>query len=50
MEGFIHREKLALFKKRLAEAKDDATREMLRKLIAEEEAKPPPTSKVPNPH
>jgi hypothetical protein len=33
----IHRENLALFKRRLAEAKDDATRELLLKLIAEEE-------------
>ncbi len=41
MDGFIHRENLALFKKRLAEARDDATREVLLKLIAEEEAKPP---------
>ena len=46
MEAFIHRENLALFKKRLAEAKDDATREVLRKLIAAEEAKPAPTPKV----
>lgn len=47
MEAFIHRENLALFKKRLAEAKDEATREVLRNLIAAEEAKPPLTSKVP---
>ena len=47
MEAFIHRENLALFKKKLAGAKDEATREVLRKLIAAEEAKPPPTSKVP---
>ena len=46
MEAFIHRENL-LFKKKLAGAKDEATREVLRKLIAAEEAKPPPTSKVP---
>ena len=46
MEAFIHRENLALFKKRLAEAKDEATREVLRKLIAEEEAKPPPPPKT----
>lgn len=36
-----------LFKKKLAEAKDEATREVLRKLIAAEEAKPPPTPKCP---
>lgn len=47
MEAFIHRENPALFKKRLAEAKDEATREVLRKLIAAEEAKPPATPKVP---
>ena len=47
MEAFIHRENLALFKKRLAEAKDEATREVLRNLIAAEEAKPLPISNVP---
>jgi hypothetical protein len=47
MEAFIHRENLALFQKRLAEAKDEATREVLRKLIAAEEAKPSPTLKGP---
>ena len=47
MEAFIHRENLVLFRKKLAEAKDEATRETLRKLIAAEEAKPPPNSKVP---
>jgi len=49
MEAFIHRENLALFKKKLAEVKDDATREVLRKLIAAEEAKPPPVPKAPGP-
>ena len=33
--------------KKLAEAKDEATREVLQKLIAAEEAKPPPTPKCP---
>jgi hypothetical protein len=42
MEAFIHRENLALFKKRLAEARSDAEREVLLKLLAEEEAKEPP--------
>jgi len=36
-----------LFKKKLAEAKDEATREVLRKLIAAEEAKPPADPEVP---
>jgi len=39
MEGFIHRENLALFKRRLAEPCDDAQRRLLLKLLAEEEAK-----------
>jgi hypothetical protein len=46
MDKFIHRENLALFKRRLAEAPDDATRKVLLKLLAEEEAKDlPRTSK-----
>ena len=39
MEEFIHRENLIIFKRRLAEAKNDAQRQMLLKLLAEEEAK-----------
>ncbi len=39
MEKFIHRENLALYRKRLADAKDDATRNVILKLLAEEEAK-----------
>jgi hypothetical protein len=39
MEKFIHRENLALYRKRLAEAKDNATRNVILKLLAEEEAK-----------
>ena len=39
MEEFIHRENLIIFKRRLAEAKNDARRQMLLKLLAEEEAK-----------
>ena len=41
MDKFIHKENLALFKKRLAEANDLAKREMLLKLQAEELAKEP---------
>jgi hypothetical protein len=41
MEKFIHRENLALFKKRLAEPHSDAEREVLLKLMADEEAKEP---------
>jgi polyhydroxyalkanoate synthesis regulator protein len=43
MDKYIHRENLALFRKRLAEAPDDATRQVLLKLLAEEEAKDPPS-------
>jgi hypothetical protein len=39
MEKYIHRQNLALFKKRLAEPYSDAEREVLLKLIADEEAK-----------
>lgn len=39
MEKYIHRENLALLRKRLAEAQDDASRKVLLKLLAEEEAK-----------
>jgi len=42
MEKYIHRENLTLFKKRLAESQSDAEREVLLKLLAEEEAKEPP--------
>jgi hypothetical protein len=41
MERFIRRENLALFRKRLAEAPDDATRQILLRLLAEEDAKDP---------
>ena len=41
MEKFIHRENLALFKKRLAEPHSDAEREVLLKLLADEQAKEP---------
>ena len=39
MDKFIQRENLAHFKKLIAEAKDDIRREMLMKLLAEEEGK-----------
>jgi hypothetical protein len=41
LDRFIHRENLAHFKKLIAEAKDndDTRREMLMRLLAEEEAK-----------
>ena len=39
MEEFIHRENLALFRKRLAEPHDDAEHQVLLKLLAEEEAR-----------
>jgi len=42
MDEFIHQQNLALFKKRLAEAHSDAEREVLLKLLADEEAKEPP--------
>ena len=42
MDRFIHRENLALLRKHLAEPCDDARRQVLLKLLAEEEAKEPP--------
>ena len=39
IEKFIHKENLALFKRRLAEVHTDAEREVLLKLLADEEAK-----------
>ncbi len=39
MDKYIHRENLVLFKKRLAEARTDAEREVLLKLLTNEEAK-----------
>ena len=44
-EKFILRENLTLFKKRLAEAHTDAEREVLFKLLADEEAKEAPPKK-----
>lgn len=39
MKEYIHRENLALFKKRLDEAQTDAERKVLQRLLAEEKAK-----------
>jgi hypothetical protein len=39
MKKFIHEENLKLFRERLAEATDPEKRQMLLKLLAEEEAK-----------
>ncbi|MGB8609375.1 hypothetical protein [Bradyrhizobium sp.] len=42
MDKYIHRENLALLRKRLAETQDEAARKVLLKLLAEEEAKDVP--------
>jgi hypothetical protein len=39
MEEFIHRENLALLRRRLAEVEDEASRRVILKLLAEEEGK-----------
>ena len=39
MEDFVHRENLKIFKRQLAMVKDEAHRQLLLRLIAEEEAK-----------
>jgi len=44
MDKFIHRENLALFRKRLAEPHDDTERQVLLKLLAGEGAKDLPQS------
>ena len=43
MDKFIQQQNLALFKKRLAESPPDTSRELLLKLIAEEELKESPS-------
>jgi len=49
MEKFIHQQNLALFEKRLAEAHTDGEREVLMKLLRDEQAKePPPKNGIPN--
>ena len=42
MEKFIHQQNLDLFKKRLAEPHTDAEREVLMKLLTDEQAKEVP--------
>ena len=46
MENYIHRENLALLRKRLAETRDEARRRVIRKLLAEEEAKGSPSETI----
>ena len=41
MDKFMHWENLSLFKKRLSEARDDAMRRVLLRLLAEVETKDP---------
>jgi hypothetical protein len=48
MERFIHRENLALYRKRLTEAHSEAEHEVLLKLLAEEEAKESPPTREPS--
>lgn len=43
MEKYIHQQNLALFKKRLAEPHTPAEREVLMKLLTDEQAKEPPS-------
>jgi hypothetical protein len=51
MEKYIHQENLTLFMKRLAEPHSDAEREILLKLLADEEAKEPqPKNGILKPH
>ena len=47
VESFIHRENVALFRRRLAELHDDAERRVLLQLLAEEEAKDLPREEKP---
>ena len=44
MEKFIQRENVALYRKRLAEPQTDAERSIIRKLLADLEAKDAPSS------
>lgn len=51
MDEYIHRENLTLFKKRLAEARTDAEREVILKLLADEKTKGPLLKNgIPRPH
>jgi len=45
MEEFIHREKLKIFRRQLAVAKDEVQRQLLFKLLAEEETRLPVATK-----
>ena len=45
MEEFIHRENLKIFRRQLALVKDDAQRQLLLRLLAEEEARVPVTTR-----
>jgi hypothetical protein len=45
MDKYIHRENLTLFKKRLAEAHTDAEREVILRLLGDEETKGSPQKK-----
>jgi len=45
MKKFVHRQNLALFRQRLAETQDEAERQVLLKLLAEEQAKDRPEKK-----
>lgn len=42
MQSFIHRKNLENYRKQLAETEDEAQLNLIRKLLAEEEAKKPP--------
>jgi hypothetical protein len=46
METFIHSENLALYRRRLAEPHTEAEREVLLKLLAEEQARAPAPNKL----
>jgi hypothetical protein len=39
MEEFLHRENMIIFRRQLTDAKSDAQRQLLLKLLAEEEAR-----------
>ena len=47
MEQFLHSETLIIFKRQLAEAKTDAQRDLLLKLLAQEEARGGPLTDGP---
>jgi hypothetical protein len=50
MDRYIHRENLILFKRRLAEARTDAEREVISRLLADEETKGSPLkNSIPEP-